>query len=66
MPTGDPRDRFFYHTLSLMIDSYNLEIWLQPKTFFVIYTHNPIIVTITNIIYQELLDKFALEPWYVF
>ena len=26
MPNGDPRDRFFYPTLTLMIDSYNLEI----------------------------------------
>ena len=24
MPNGDPRDRFFYPTLTLMIDSYNL------------------------------------------
>ena len=24
MPNGDPRDGFFYPTLSLMIDSYNL------------------------------------------
>ena len=23
MPNGDPRDRFFYPTLTLMIDSYN-------------------------------------------
>ena len=24
MPNGDPRDRFFYPTLALMIDSYNI------------------------------------------
>ena len=24
MPNGDPRDRFFYPTLTLMMDSYNL------------------------------------------
>ena len=24
MPNGDPRDRFFYPTLTLMIDSYSL------------------------------------------
>ena len=24
MPNGDPRDGFFYPTLTLMIDSYNL------------------------------------------
>ena len=26
MPNGDPRDRFFYPTLTLMIDSYSLHI----------------------------------------
>ena len=33
MPNGDPRDRFFYPTLTLMIDSYNLLARIWP--FFV-------------------------------
>ena len=32
MPNGDPRDRFFYPTLTLMIDSYNFTHAILPRT----------------------------------
>ena len=31
MPIGDPRDGFFYPTLTLMIDTYNLKCLKQRK-----------------------------------
>ena len=34
MPNGDPRDNFFYPTLTLMIDSYNIVKKMDLKDFF--------------------------------
>ena len=37
MPIGDPRDRFFYPTLTLMIDSYFLSQLLKTSGIFIHY-----------------------------
>ena len=33
MPSGDPRDRFFYPTLTLMMDSYCLQVTVIQWTW---------------------------------
>ena len=38
MPNGDPQDRFFYPTLTLMIDSYSLAE--RKLIFFLIHQFN--------------------------
>ena len=39
MPNGNPRDGFFYPTLTLMIDSYNLLMILCAEPFYFLQSH---------------------------